>query len=73
MVLGHVAPQPWISYPAQDVLVGQPVTPAVAARAGAAAVSEATPLSENSYKVRLAQTSVERALLKATGQLEGGL
>jgi xanthine dehydrogenase YagS FAD-binding subunit len=73
VVLGHVAPTPWYSHPAADVLVGRPVTPRTAHLAGEAAASEATPLSENGYKVRLAQTSVKRALLKATGQLEGGL
>lgn len=73
VVLGQVAPTPWISHPAADVLIGQPVTPLTAQLAGQAAISEATPLSENAYKVRLAQTSVTRALLKATGQLEGGL
>ena len=57
----------------RPVLVGQPVTPQLAHAAGEAAVAEATPLSENAYKVRLAQTSVKRALLKATNQLEGGL
>jgi xanthine dehydrogenase YagS FAD-binding subunit len=73
IVLGHVAPVPWVSYPAADTLIGRAVTKESAALAGEAAVSESTPLSENVYKVRLAQTSVERALLKATGQLEGGL
>lgn len=73
IVLGHVAPTPWVSHPAADALIGQPVTPLTAQLAAQAAVSEATPLSENGYKVRLAQTSVARALLKATGQLEGGL
>lgn len=73
IVLGQVAPTPWLSPSAADVLVGQPVTPHLAHAAGEAAVAEATPLSENAYKVRLAQTSVKRALLKATNQLEGGL
>jgi xanthine dehydrogenase YagS FAD-binding subunit len=73
IVLGHVAPVPWISHLAASALVGQPVTPVTAARAAEAAVSEATPLSHNAYKVQLARTSVCRALLKATGQLEGGL
>lgn len=73
IVLGQVAPTPWFSHPAADVLIGRPITRETAALAGEAAVSEATPLSENVYKVRLAQTSVERALLKATGLLEGGL
>jgi len=73
IVLGQVAPTPWISYPAADTLIGRPITRETAALAGEAAISEATPLSENGYKVRLAQTTVERALLKATDQLEGGL
>ncbi len=69
VVLGHVAPVPWISDAAADVLIGQPVTPLTAQQAGDAAVAEATPLSENRYKVQLARASVKRALLKATGQL----
>lgn len=73
IVLGHVAPVPWVSFPAADALIGRPLTPDTAAAAGAAAVSEATPLSQNKYKVHMARTSVTRALLKATGQLEGGL
>jgi xanthine dehydrogenase YagS FAD-binding subunit len=73
IVLGHVAPTPWISFPASDAIYGQPITPETAVLAGEAAASEATPLSQNAYKVQLARTSVARALLKATGQLEGGL
>lgn len=73
VVLGQVAPVPWVSFPAASVLIGRPLTPETAARAGEAAAGEATPLSNNRYKVQLAKTSVTRALLKATGQLEGGL
>ena len=73
IVLGQVAPTPWVSFPAADVLIGQPITEFTAQRAGEAAVSEAAPLAHNGYKVQLAKTSVARALLKATGQLEGGL
>ncbi len=73
VALGHVAPVPWISDAAADVLIGQPVNSTTAQHAGDAAVAEATPLSENGYKVQLARTSVKRALLKATGQLERGL
>jgi xanthine dehydrogenase YagS FAD-binding subunit len=68
IVLGHVAPTPWISYPAADVLRGQPVTRATADLAGEAAISEATPLKDNEYKVTLAKTAVKRALLKAVGE-----
>jgi xanthine dehydrogenase YagS FAD-binding subunit len=35
--------------------------------AGKAAVEGASPLSRNAYKVRLAQTAVKRALLRASG------
>jgi xanthine dehydrogenase YagS FAD-binding subunit len=69
IVLGHVAPTPWISQPAVSSLIGQPVTPETADRVGAAAVSEATPLWNNEYKVQLAKTAVKRALLRATNQL----
>jgi xanthine dehydrogenase YagS FAD-binding subunit len=73
VVLGHVAPTPWVSTAAADVLVGSRLTSARAQLAGEAAVADARPLSGNRYKVQLARTSVKRALLKATGQLEGGL
>jgi xanthine dehydrogenase YagS FAD-binding subunit len=73
VVLGHVAPIPWVSHAAAEVLLGQPVTEATADLAGEAAVSGASPLSHNEYRVRLARTAVKRAILKATDQLEGGL
>ena len=69
VVLGQVAPTPWVSRPAVSELIGRPVTPETATAAGRAAVSEATPLWNNKYKVQLAQTSVKRALLRATRQL----
>jgi xanthine dehydrogenase YagS FAD-binding subunit len=69
IVLGHVAPVPWISQPATSALIGQPVTSETADRAGAAAVSEATSLWNNEYKVQLARTCVKRAILRATNQL----
>ena len=73
IVLGHVAPTPWVSHEAAASLVGQPLTAETAAHAGDLAVAFATPLSENDYKVQLARTAVKRALLRAVGQLEGGL
>jgi len=73
IVLGHVAPTPWISHEAARGLIGKPVTEETAAAAGEAAVAAATPLSNNGYKVQLAKTSVKRAVLRAAGQQEGGL
>ncbi|MCA9113892.1 MAG: FAD binding domain-containing protein [Planctomycetaceae bacterium] len=73
IVLGHAAPVPWIAHEAARLLTGRPLNEETAAAAGAAAVAAATPLSRNGYKVQMAAVAVKRALLKATGQLEGGL
>ena len=43
-----------------------------AERAGDMAVSRATPLSMNEYKVQLTRTAVKRAILKAAGYCEEG-
>ncbi len=67
VVLGSVAPVPWVSKAAQEAIVGKPVTMETAAAAAAAAVKEARPLSMNAYKVKLAETVVKRALLAAVG------
>jgi xanthine dehydrogenase YagS FAD-binding subunit len=65
VVLGHVAPVPWPSPEAEQALVGKELTEEVAAEAGKAAVSKATPLSKNAYKVQLTRVAVKRALLRA--------
>lgn len=67
VVLGHVAPKPWVAPAAAAALVGKAVSPATAEAAGAAAVQGAKPLSRNGYKVRLAQVAVKRAVLRAAG------
>jgi xanthine dehydrogenase YagS FAD-binding subunit len=73
IVMGHVAPQPWQSPAAAETLVGWTVNEALAEAAGAAAVREATPLSNNEYKVQLAKVAVKRAILRAAGLETGGL
>ena len=65
IVLGHVAPTPWVSAEAAKVLAGKAITPEIAEEAGKAAVAAATPLSQNAYKVQLARVAVKRALLEA--------
>jgi len=72
IVLGHVAPTPWVSQQAVESLVGCVVNRDTARAAGEAAVVEATPLSDNGYKVRLARVAVERAILLAAGLETGG-
>jgi len=73
IVMGHVAPIPWMSPEAASVLVGNRITEELAQAAGDAAVADARPLSDNAYKVQLARTAVKRAILRAVDQLEGGV
>jgi xanthine dehydrogenase YagS FAD-binding subunit len=73
IVLGQVAPTPWLSSEAAECIRGLPVNEQTAAAAGDAAVSVATPLSENEYKVQLARVAVKRVLLLAAGLETGGL
>ena len=73
VVLGHVAPTPWVSFDAGQMLAGREITEATAQAAGDAAVAAATPLSENGYKVQIARTAVKRALLRAMPQAEGAV
>jgi xanthine dehydrogenase YagS FAD-binding subunit len=70
VVLGHVAPTPWISQEAAEVLQGKPLTVDQATAAGAAAVRAAKPLSHNGYKVQLTRVAVKRAIMKAAGLKE---
>lgn len=69
IVLGQVAPTPWIAHEAAKWLVGQQLTADVAETVSRMALAKATPLSHNDYKVSMAQAAVKRALLKATNQL----
>ena len=62
VVLGHVAPIPWRSSEAETALQGKAVNDGTAEAAGKAAVSSATPLSQNKFKVQLTSVAVRRAL-----------
>jgi len=72
IVLGQVSPTPWVSDAAAATLRGRTVDANLAEAAGAAAVAAATPLSNNAYKVQLAQVAVKRAILRAAGLETGG-
>ncbi len=72
IVMGHVAPIPWISIEAAQALVGQLLSESIAEVAAVEAVARATPLSHNVYKVQLAQVAVNRAILRAAGLDTGG-
>jgi xanthine dehydrogenase YagS FAD-binding subunit len=67
VILGHVAPTPWLSTEAASALQGQSVSEDSAKKAADAALAGAKPLSQNAYKVQLARVAVKRAILKAGG------
>lgn len=69
IVLGHVAPIPWVSKPAADVL-GSSGSPddALASRAADAAVKDAKPMSGNAWRIAIVRASVRRAVLLAAGK-----
>jgi xanthine dehydrogenase YagS FAD-binding subunit len=65
IVLGGVAPIPWRVPEAEKLLVGQKITPELAAKAAEASVAGATPLAKNKYKVPLSREIVARSIVKA--------
>lgn len=65
IVLGQVAPTPWVAAEAAKSLAGKAVTAETAEEAAKAALAGATPLSQNAYKVQMARAAVKRALLEA--------
>ncbi|MBM3755946.1 MAG: xanthine dehydrogenase family protein subunit M [Acidobacteria bacterium] len=67
IALGHVAPTIWRASQAEKMLVGKTITAETAEAAGEAAVANATPLSQNAYKLKLTKVAVKRALLQAAG------
>jgi xanthine dehydrogenase YagS FAD-binding subunit len=67
IVMGHVAPIPWVSAEAAQALQGKAVTQATADQAAEAAVAKAKSLGHNAPKIHLARVAVKRAILKAAG------
>jgi xanthine dehydrogenase YagS FAD-binding subunit len=67
VVLGQVAPVPWVAREVETFLAGKSIDEAVADEAGKLAVQGAKPLSRNRYKIQLARVAVRRALLAAAG------
>jgi xanthine dehydrogenase YagS FAD-binding subunit len=47
----------------EQILVGQSVTPALAAKAGEAAIDGARPLAKNGYKVPMVRAMVARTIV----------
>ncbi len=72
IVLGQVAPIPWIAGEAERALEGNVLDERTIERACAAATAGAMPLSHNNYKIQLAQVAAKRAILRAIGSDTGG-
>ena len=62
IVLGGVAPIPWRLTEVEQMIAGQAIGPALAAKAGEAAVAGARPLAKNGYKVPMVKAMVSRAI-----------
>src|SRR5262245_31748384 len=67
IVLGHVAPTPHMAEDAAKALEDQTITDGTATEAGQAAAKGAKPLNQNSYKLKLIEVAVKRAILTAAG------
>jgi xanthine dehydrogenase YagS FAD-binding subunit len=67
VVMGHVAPIPWVSNEAAQALIGKNISPESVDQAGHAAVAGAKSLGHNAQKIHLARVAVKRAILKAGG------
>src|SRR5262245_20105472 len=65
IALGGVGTKPWRSPEAEAALVGQPVNEASFRNAAAAALRDATPQSENAFKIELAKRCLTHALALA--------
>ena len=65
IVLGAVAASPLRSERAETYLLGKPVNDHTAQKAASLATENARPLSRNGYKIKILQSIIEQALLKA--------
>lgn len=65
VVLGSVAPIPWVSKEAAEVLVGKQINEQTAMAAANAALAPAKSLGKNKYKITVAKAAVKRAVLNA--------
>ncbi len=65
VVLGHVAPIPWVSSEAEQALQGKALDEKTAEAAAQAAVGKAKGLGRNDYKIQLTRVAVKRALMQA--------
>jgi xanthine dehydrogenase YagS FAD-binding subunit len=63
VVLGGVAPIPWRAPKAEQFLRGKKIDEETTQKAGEIALEDARPLKDNVYKVGMAKSLIQRALL----------
>ncbi len=63
IAMGAAAPVPLLAHTAMEMIKGETIDEAVAGKAAAKAMEEATPLSQNAYKVQVFETLIRRNLL----------
>ena len=63
IVLGAVSPIPFRAIDAESAIKGHIISESLAEAAGAAAVKNAIPLSQNAYKIQIAKTLIKRAII----------
>jgi xanthine dehydrogenase YagS FAD-binding subunit len=68
VVLGGVAPIPWHLPKVEQMLSGQRISEALAAKAAETALEGAKPLAKNAYKIPLTKGVVRRTLLELAGR-----
>ena len=61
--LNAVYVKPYRAAPAEEYMLGQPISDTTADAAGLAAVADAAPLEHNGYMVQIAKTMVKRAIM----------
>ena len=67
IALGGVSPVPYEALKAEEILKGESLTEAVVEKAVEASISDAMPLSKNSYKIPIVKALIRRALLESKG------
>jgi xanthine dehydrogenase YagS FAD-binding subunit len=67
IVMGAAAPVPHRAVEAEKSLVGKKIDQAAATAAAKAALANATPMTQNSYKIPLFETMLRRVILAAAG------
>ena len=65
VVLGSVAPIPWVSKEAAAALIGKQISDQTAMAVANAALAPAKSLGKNKYKITVAKAAVKRAVLNA--------